>query len=316
MLSQDLHLTQYLTSNLTLNPALTGYYDGDYRFTLNHRNQCRQLPSPMITNQFSIEKRIQHFNHEFGIGGMLVNDEVNDLNLITNKFVLSGSYQLNKNNHLFRGGVQGGVVYRQTDFASQTFPEQWNYSLGVFDDNLSNNELSMEQSEFYFDLNAGLSWTKRFGNWKVNTGLAAYHLNRPKNGFSSGDNDLRLSVRKIANIRADYYLTDRLTITPSILYMFTTKTKDLLFGVLSNVKLTTDVRLGVGISYRGEGFSSDAIVPTITFGYKRFDFGFSNDYNLSNLSDSGSRKSSYEISIIYTTPSATSSRATIPCERL
>lgn len=314
--SQDLHLTQYLTSNQTLNPALTGYHDGDYRMTLNHRNQWRQLPSPMVTNQFSVEKRIQHYNKEFGLGVVLVNDDVNDLNLVTNKVALSGAYQINKNNHLIRVGLQGGLSFRQTDFESNTFPEQWNYSLGVFDANQSNNEISIEQSDMYFDVSSGASWTKRFNKWKLNAGFAAYHLNRPKNGFTNGEKSLRLPVRKIAHFRADYFVSDRFTIIPSLLYMFTTKTKDLMVGVLGNMQLSTDVSLGVGLSYRGEGFNSDALVPTIMFGYKRFDFGFSNDFNLSNLSSSTSQKTSYEISIFYTTPSVTSSRATIPCERI
>lgn len=313
--AQDLHLTQYLTSNLTLNPALTGYYEGDYRFTLNHRNQWRQLPSPMVTNQFTVEKRIKRFDREIGLGAMLINDDVRDLNLTTNKFILSGSYQVEKNDHLIRGGLQSGFNLRQSGFSQQTFPSQWNYSLGVFDDNLSNNEIGLQGDEFYVDINAGLSWAKYFNKWKLNVGFAGYHLNRPKTGFVNGSDKLRLSVRKVANIRADYNFSESLVLTPTLLYMFTTKTKDLLLGLMGTVKLSNAMRAGLGVSYRGEGASSDALIPTFMLGYKRFDFGFSNDYNLSGLSDGG-RKSSYEISIIYTTPSATSSRATIPCERI
>ena len=66
----------------------------------------------------------------------MVNDDVNDLSLITNKFALSGAYQLNKKGHLLRIGAQFGIVLRQSDFDSQTFPEQWNYALGIFDNNV------------------------------------------------------------------------------------------------------------------------------------------------------------------------------------
>ena len=38
-LAQDPHFTQYFTSPLTLNPALTGLVQGDLRFAANYRQQ-------------------------------------------------------------------------------------------------------------------------------------------------------------------------------------------------------------------------------------------------------------------------------------
>lgn len=314
--AQDLHLTQYLTSNLSLNPAYTGYYNGDYQITLNHRNQWRQLPSPMVTSKLSVEKRIQHFQHEFGLGLYVANDAVSDINLRANKFLISGSYQLNLNNHLIRFGAQSGLIYRSSDFDAQTFPEQWNYAIGEFDDNLGNNEINLAANEAYLDLNVGASWTKRVGaKWKLNAGVALFHLNRPKDGFTDVGTQ-RLPVRQVVNLRADYKMSNKFTITPTALIMTTTATKDLLFGAMGRYFINQDLSVGAAVSYRGSVVDSDAMIPTVMMGYKRWQLGFSNDYNLSALSEGSARKSSYEISLIYTSSSATPDRVTIPCERI
>ena len=313
--SQDLHLTQYLSSNLSLNPAYTGHYDGDYRFTLNHRNQWRQLPSPMVTNQLSVEKRIEHFNKEFGLGLYVANDKVKAVSLQQSEILLSGAYQFNRNNHLFSLGVQSGVILRQTDFNAQTFPEQWNYSAGIFDNGFSTNELQLMNNDNYLDVNVGGAWKKQYNRWILNAGLSFFHLNRPKTGLSGKDVN-RLPIRKTVDLRADYSLTQRVTITPTVLYTFTTRTKDALFGVMGMYAITKDLEVGVAVNYRGSVLQNDAFIPTLLMGYKRFKVGFSNDYNISGLSAGTNTKTSYEISIIYTTPSATPTRVTIPCERI
>jgi type IX secretion system PorP/SprF family membrane protein len=247
---------------------------------------------------------------------LVANDVVSDVNLSSSKIALSGAYQINKNDHLIRAGLQTGLSFRQSNFGQQTFPDQWNYSLGIFDQNLSNSELSLSPSYLFLDVNLGVSWTKIYNKWKLNAGLAAFHLNRPKNGFVDGGSDLRLPVRKTINVRADYLFSDRITLTPNMLLTMTAKTQNLLLGLMGKYDITKDLYVGLAVSYRGEAVVSDALIPTFMLGYKRLQLGFSNDYNISSLSDKTSKKSSYELSVIYTTPSATPSRIAIPCQRI
>ena len=42
-LAQDRHFSQFYSSPLTLNPALTGAFDGKYRVGTNYRDQWRGL---------------------------------------------------------------------------------------------------------------------------------------------------------------------------------------------------------------------------------------------------------------------------------
>ena len=54
--SQDIHFSQFNLSPLNLNPAMTGAFQGDYRFAGNHRNQWSSVTVPYTTYAFSAEK--------------------------------------------------------------------------------------------------------------------------------------------------------------------------------------------------------------------------------------------------------------------
>jgi hypothetical protein len=53
--AQDIHWSQFQSSPLNLNPALSGFFDGDYRFVLNHRNQWKSVTTPYNTFSGSID---------------------------------------------------------------------------------------------------------------------------------------------------------------------------------------------------------------------------------------------------------------------
>ncbi len=58
-IAQDVHFTQYFTSPLTLNPALTGLVNEDLRFAANYRTQWSSVSStPYITGTFSYDMAI------------------------------------------------------------------------------------------------------------------------------------------------------------------------------------------------------------------------------------------------------------------
>jgi type IX secretion system PorP/SprF family membrane protein len=54
--AQDVHFSQYFTSPLTLNPALTGLVSEDFRFAANYRTQWNSVsPNPYITGTASFD---------------------------------------------------------------------------------------------------------------------------------------------------------------------------------------------------------------------------------------------------------------------
>src|ERR1700742_3575733 len=55
-IAQDVHFTQYFTSPLTLNPALTGLINEDLRIAANYRSQWGTVSNtPYVTGTFSFD---------------------------------------------------------------------------------------------------------------------------------------------------------------------------------------------------------------------------------------------------------------------
>ena len=90
---------------------------------------------------------------------------------------------------------------------------------------------------------------------------------------------------------------------------------DFIIGANANRKLTQNISVLAGAGYRGSTVNSDAAIITGGMTYNRFVFGLSYDINVSDLSRNARNKSAWEISLIYTTPSRSSNKITLPCDR-
>ena len=110
-------------------------------------------------------------------------------------------------------------------------------------------------------------------------------------------------------------LNASLQLKPHLLYMTTTGATDFILGTNAIQKLNADLALLLGLAFRGGTVNSDAAMAVIGANYKRIEFGFSFDFNMSTLSKDTPRKSVWEISLVYTTPSRNIPKSTINCDR-
>ena len=53
--AQDPHFSQFFASPLTLNPAFTGKFDGQWRLAANHRDQWPSIPKAYVTTSASLD---------------------------------------------------------------------------------------------------------------------------------------------------------------------------------------------------------------------------------------------------------------------
>lgn len=313
LLAQDIHLSQFYTNNSALNPALTGDFDGDYRITLNYRSQWSQLSVPIVTTMLAFEKKLDFYTQEVGFGALVIHDRFSDFNIANTKMYLSGSYKRNLGGLSLAVGVQAGYVIKRQDFTNQTFPVQWDFDQGDFDVMLPNMELNLDSKSNYFDLNAGIvvakKWNKKI---KSKIGYSIFHVTVPTESFT--DVGFKLKTRSAVHLNSEIRLNEQIYIEPHVLMMWTTSTQDLVVG--SNLRYQSK-KMGIrtGFFHRGGLPDSDALIYKIGLLYQTFDVGFSYDFNISELSQSSTRKSTYEISFIYTAPNVSLQQQSIPCER-
>jgi len=316
--AQDLHLSQFYTSDQFLNPAVTGAHDGDWRLIANYRNQWRQINgAPLTTSMLSFDKVFHYYSHEINGGIYYARDQFSGFQTITNKIYLTGAYGLDWLSSHWRGGIQVGLVTNSTDLSSQTFPTQWDYPNGQFNPKIYSGEDNIRASQMYLDVNLGATWSKKFNAFRMTSGLSVNHINRPKDTYFSQVFERR-KMRGIFHSTAEISLNSSLRLEPKLMWMWTTKANDFLFG--SNVRYFTQNKiipsLYAGLFYRhGVKRTFDAVYPVLGLTYKNFDVGFSYDVNLSVLSKGIKRVKTLEVSLIYTAPSAKVKYKIIPCDR-
>ncbi|HEX8516402.1 MAG TPA: PorP/SprF family type IX secretion system membrane protein [Bacteroidia bacterium] len=315
--AQDIHLSQFYHSDHLLSPAKVGDFEGDYRVTGNYRNQWREISDPISTYIISFDKAFHYYSHEIDGGIMVARDEFTGFNQVTTKVILTGGYGYKYKGHTFRVGIQPGLTFRKTDLSKQTFPVQWDYADGTFNQDLSNQESNISASQYFFDLNLGVQWNKRFGKLEPKVGFALNHVNRPKDTYFNTVTE-RLRTRKVVHAEVDYHLSPKFILQPKLLWMWTTNANDMVLGTNVRYKLPnkTITSIFAGIYYRhGIKRTLDAAIPVVGCRFKQIDLGFSYDVNVSSLSDNVKRRTTFEFSLIYTAPSLKPKFTALPCDR-
>ena len=120
--AQDIHFSQFYASPLTLNPAMTGFVNGDCRAGVIYRNQWKSVTVPFITISGAYEHKFVLENEDqVGAGLVLVSDQSGDANFTILKGHLSGAYHKVLNpNHQIAIGFQPGYVQKSIDIIYPT----------------------------------------------------------------------------------------------------------------------------------------------------------------------------------------------------
>ena len=95
-IAQDPNFSQFFASPLTLNPALTGKFDGVVRVAGNFRNQWPTINNAFVTKTASVDfgilkNRLSEID-QLGVGILGVSDNAGDGVLVTNYGGLSLAY--------------------------------------------------------------------------------------------------------------------------------------------------------------------------------------------------------------------------------
>ena len=317
LLAQDIHFSQYYFSPLTINPANTGNFKGDYRFFGNYRSQWREIQKAY--NTFSAGGDINLFpqNLNFAGGFMVLNDKSGG-NLSVTKILPSAAFHKKIFGFNFHVGIQPGLVVKAIDFYANSFPNQLNWNTGKFDNTLPNNETGVVQRHTFFDLSMGFAVSRRIKKFEPDFGFALFHMNKPKDSFLSDDN--RLSVRQAYTAGLNYYALRSLVLRAHTMCGYTVKASDLVSGLTVEYILSKDPFFSnsvfAGFMWR-DGFkrNTDAGIVTAGFNYSHYTIGFSYDITFSQLKTSVDSRGAFEIAFIYRAKNTRLNQKVIPCER-
>lgn len=302
VVSQDIHFSQFEASPLNLNPAQTGFFDGDYRFIGNHRNQWKSVTKPYRTFSGSVDmvlNGLSESRNRYSAGILFNNDKAGDSELGLTQFALSLSALRaigNDSIHFISVGFQAGYVRRSINHSELSFDEQ--YDGDVYNPGLGNSENFDNSSHGYADISVGLGWmVKTEDSFKAGAGISIQHINRPVDAFFS--EDAKVIPRLQADVKLDFPIAGRLDLIPALLYMNQGKFKELTGGTSLRIRMSELPGRRYNFYIGGWIRQKDAIIASAGIDYNNLSVGVSYDVNTSDLDRASNNKGGYEISLIY-----------------
>ncbi len=305
--AQDVHFSQYFTSPLTLNPAMTGLVNKDFRAAGNYRTQWSSITNnPYET--FSVSMDGSMFKNKFkngdamGVGLLFLNDKAGAGQLTNQTLGLSLAYHHAigaKKNQYLSLGVQSYFVDRNIDFRKLVFGDQFDPVSGTASG--ATGEVFNTDNEGYTDFNTGVMYTGRVNeNATIYAGAGFYHVTRPSFTFMNSEN--RVSPRYSVYFGGSVDITDYSVFYGSANYQQQGPQSEFILGGAAGFILNPhhdrddeDQVFYLGAWYRFR----DAIIPYAGFELKNMTIGLSFDATVSGLAQAAQNNGAMEISLIY-----------------
>jgi type IX secretion system PorP/SprF family membrane protein len=301
---QDPSFSQFFASPLNINPALTAAINGKWRVISNIRDQWAGPAFPYITSTISYDTKILKNKipetSVFGLGVMLMHDDAMSSVLKSNYASLNLSYNIKiaeaaGGDH--RLGLGVGLTYasKTVDFSKLNFANQFNGR--GFDTNLPTGETALSNMIPYWSASAGLLYSYVAPYADFDAGVAAYHINKPKQTYLEDPNQY-VAERYVAHANYDNFLSDRVVLNTNAIYQIQAHADYFSvgggIGYFLSEEGQDDLIVNGGVWY----WSKNAIVPYVGLVYKNLQFGFSYDVTISKLAASAGPPKSFEFSII------------------
>lgn len=302
-LAQDPHFSQFFSSPLTLNPALTGKFFGSYRITGNYRNQWPTINNAYTTGTASADFHIFQnkiaSNDTWGLGFVGYNDNSANGAVKFNYASLSTAYHKGLDEegmHTLGAGFQVTYANMLINTAQLTFEDQLTSSgfTGVTSEVFNGATLKSN----YIDVNAGLLYsgtTNERNNFYF--GVSMYHINRPRQDFTGAQ--YVLNPRTTIHGGAYFPLGQSTTLHVSALQMFQGGASETMLGGALQLMADPDAPKPTSLYVGSWMRFNDAIIPYMGVEFDDFRIGVSYDYNSSSLKTASQNRGGIEVSLIY-----------------
>ncbi len=308
--AQDIHFSQFYYSPMNINPALTGVFPQDIRFSGIYRKQWESVSVPYMTFTGAYDTKVLpklSDNGFFGAGVIFNYDkqgygQLGGPELALSQLTISGSYTQRLDDYNFlTAGIQIGTINRSFGIEGLQFENQYNGD--VFVPGRDDKEDFDKTSITFLDYSTGLNWhLQTDAGLSLNAGVGIFHLSTPKQNFYN-QTDTRLPMRYAVNVMGMSPLNPILNIHFAVLYQMQGVYNEILAGAAVEYKVNAtrgkelSVQLGTNFRYADE---SDAVIPTFGVNYLSWQFGFSYDINISQFKKATNGNGGPEIALIYT----------------
>jgi len=301
--AQEPNFSQFFASPLSVNPALAGSSDADWRATSNIRRQWIGNISPYNTQTISIDGKLKALENQsyFGIGGMLLSEKAMEGLYKSNFINLNASYHQALDDNGNGISVALGMVNNSTrvDLGGLTFDQQlsstgFNQALPIAETNLGN-------STSFTSATAGLLYTYDTEFSFLNVGVSGYRFIKTKRSILD-DPSRKISPRYSAHADFGTAINEFISANFSALHVIQDGMSITSLGAMMGIQHgeqsfeENKVRIfNLGLYYR----LNDAITPYVGYVFNGFQFGLSYDVNAASSKTGSVNYKSVELSFLY-----------------
>jgi type IX secretion system PorP/SprF family membrane protein len=301
-IAQDPHFTQYYAAPILLNPALTGFFNGDVRTSGCYRSQWGSVQYPFVTGTFSVDanvlKGVVKDGDVFGIGFSGLFDKTNNGGLKTSTLSTSLSYhKLLDEFGVNRLGVGFMASYntKNLDYSKFVFGQQ--LTPQGFDNSLPTGELKNGFTTNYLDYAVGLMYSAITDYSSFYVGSSLYHFNKPQESFNGPVHTIQ--PRFVVHSGGYFQVGEMNKMYLSGAYMNTETSNDLIFGAAFSKALTESADDNINLLLGGWYRYNDAFAPYVGMEYGNWRGGISYDINVSKLQTASNLKGGFELTLTY-----------------
>ncbi|MBM3418630.1 MAG: type IX secretion system membrane protein PorP/SprF [Bacteroidetes bacterium] len=293
--AQDIHWSQFNNNQMYQNPSQAGYFDGDYRFIGNYRDQWRSVTVPFSTFSTSFDARYK----KWGIGVLAFHDQAGDGKFRTIEIQgnISRSIKLAKDSsQILCFGLNFGMNHRQINWDLLYFDNQYNGY--IFDPSAPTNEnfQTARKTNASVGLGSLYEWNSKTRT-KLQVGIGAFNLNQPDQGFYT--ESIKRDIRFNGFAKAELQINPTWDIITSLQYSQQGIYNELIFGSSARVHLTRKTQMYQALYFGLWNRSKDAFYPSIGYEYNDFFVGLSYDINYSKLVPASNMRGGIEVALRY-----------------
>lgn len=300
--AQDIHFTQFDMSPSTLNPALTGAYEGTFRLGIIYRDQWASvIGNPYRTPSAYLDAPIvRGFSekHWVGVGVSFLNDQSGEYKLTNQLAGASLAYHIglgNEGKTTVSIGGQVNNLQRRVDATQLRPADSWDPVTG-WTGTSSDPSINSIANVSIMDVNAGISLMTATGaddKIRIRAGVSAFHLNGAEDALSGGTE--KMPLRTVAHANVDVDLNEKLVLSPGLFFQTMGGAQEVNLVAMLGYRLKENFMIQYGQGYR----FGDATNCILAVQYDKLRAGVSYDINISDLSSISSNQGGFELALSY-----------------
>lgn len=296
--AQDIHFSEFFATPLFTNPALTGHFDGTYRFAGVVRRQWASISTePYQTFGGSVDMNAPLNIKPLGVGLQLSWDQTGVSALTTSQITvpLSLEFRLGSAKNLtwgFAGNVS--LLQLSIDYSKLSFGEQFN---GIrYDETIPISEQFPGNSASGINASLGTYLEKKISErQRFGIGYSLFNLTQPNVSFSSAM-ESRIPHRHNVHVLSSFPIGSSWDIMPAGQVMFQGIHSEYVAGTAFRYHMANKRSVQAGVW----GRLGDAGYLSLGMQRDNLFAGVSYDFNLSNLHVASGYLGGWEFSVIYT----------------